>query len=157
MRGATVCVAHGGAAGQVRRAAARRLALGEWARTFGEPAADADPHEVILTEIRWTAGHVAWLREKVAETAPDALTASVWLPVYDRERDRLVRQADIAVRAGIELRYVELAERIGEVIGDLITRVLDECGLTVEQQQRAAEALPRHLQLVAGELSGGGR
>ena len=155
VHGATVCHKHGGSAPQVKRAAERRVALGEWARTFGEPAPEADPHDTILHEIRWTAGHVAWLRDKVATTTEDALAASVWLPIYERERDRLVKQADIAIRAGVELRQVELAERIGVILGDLIARVLDDCDLTPEQQQAAAAALPRHLQLVAGELNGG--
>jgi hypothetical protein len=33
VRGATVCVAHGGAAPQVRRAARRRLAVADWERS----------------------------------------------------------------------------------------------------------------------------
>jgi hypothetical protein len=155
VRGATVCVAHGGAAPQVKRAAGRRLAIAEFGRAFGEIAPEADPHDVILTEIRWSAGHVAWLREKVAGTAEDALAASAWLPLYERERDRLVRQADIAIRAGVETRMVELAERTGALIGDLIGRVLGELDLTPEQQATAAAALPRHLRLLAGQLNGG--
>jgi len=35
VRGAVVCVAHGGAAPQVRRAARRRLAIADWERSAG--------------------------------------------------------------------------------------------------------------------------
>ena len=52
IHGATVCAAHGGAAGHVRKAAARRVAEAEFARKFGNaPDASADPAGVLLREI----------------------------------------------------------------------------------------------------------
>jgi hypothetical protein len=43
-------------------------------RTLGLPV-DVDPGKALLDEIHWTAGHVAWLREKVQELEAEEL---VW-------------------------------------------------------------------------------
>lgn len=178
MKGAARCRMHGGAAPQARAAAGRRLATAEWARSFGEPTADADPTAVVLDEIRWSAGHVAWLRARVQETEPDALVwgtvseidrrggqwpgvditqaakASQWLVLYGSERDRLVRMCEVAHRMGISERQIELAERLGQLVADLLRDVLDDLQLTDDQQQTAALAVPRHLRALAGELNG---
>lgn len=71
--GATRCGRHGGKAPQVQAAAARRVAeadakeqMVKAVRTLGLPI-DIDPGKALLDEIHWTAGHVAWLRDKVQE------------------------------------------------------------------------------------------
>jgi hypothetical protein len=64
-----VCRAHGGGAPQVKAARARRDVEREAARqvaTLGLPI-DVSPTEALLQEVQWTAGHVHWLRQKVAE------------------------------------------------------------------------------------------
>lgn len=76
-KGATVCRYHGGRAPQVQAAAARRLEeqrAEEAVRTLGLPL-DISPTEALLEEVRWTAGHVQWLRAKVQELEDGAL---VW-------------------------------------------------------------------------------
>lgn len=42
--------------------------------TYGLPR-DIDPSEALLDEVRWTAGHVSWLRDRIQELEQDAL---VW-------------------------------------------------------------------------------
>lgn len=69
LKGQTVCRFHGGAAPQNREAAARRLeaqAAQRAVATLGLPV-DITPTEALLQEVQWTAGHVEWLRRKVAE------------------------------------------------------------------------------------------
>jgi hypothetical protein len=163
----------------VKAAAGRRLATEEWARSFGEPPPDADPTETVLNEIRWCAGHVTWLRERVQETEPDALVwgvesevtrgsgefpgtdvtesakASMWLQLYGVERDRLVRMCKVAHDMGIAERHVELAERLGALMADLIRGVLGDLDLTDLQREAAGEVVPRHLRVIAGALTGG--
>lgn len=71
--GAPTCRFHGSANARSRQAAARRLAEAEAARqvaTLGLPI-DITPTDALLEEVRWTAGHVAWLRGKVAELDPE--------------------------------------------------------------------------------------
>lgn len=71
--GAKRCWRHGGKAPQVQAAAERRVAeaaaretMARAVRTLGLPI-DIDPGKALLDEIHWTAGHVAWLRDKVQE------------------------------------------------------------------------------------------
>lgn len=69
VKGATVCASHGGRAPQVKAAAARRVeeqAAQAAVVTLGLPV-DISPTEALLEEVRWTAGHVQWLRGKVQE------------------------------------------------------------------------------------------
>lgn len=177
MHGAAVCVAHGGAAPQVKRAAGRRLAVAEFAKSFGEIAQDADPSAVVLGEIRWCAGHVAWLRSKVQETEPDALIwglestvakgsgefpgvditeaakASMWVVLYGQERDRLVRMCEIAHRMGIEERMVQLAEKAGAAMSEVIRRVLADAELTPPQYQAVTLRLPDRLRELSAQLA----
>ncbi|WP_204039834.1 hypothetical protein [Acrocarpospora phusangensis] len=162
----------------MKRAAVRRLAAAEWGRSFGEPLGDGDPTETVLNEIRWTAGHVAWLRDRVAEVEPEALIwgvstevdrqsgefpglditraakAHAWLELYGQERDRLVRMCKIAHDMGIAQRQIELSERVGDLIAALLRAVLDELGLSPEQWEKANQATIRHLRLIAGSLEG---
>ena len=73
MAGSEVCRVHGGRAPQVKAAAARRLAeqaAQQAVRTLGLPV-DISPTEALLEEVRWTAGHVAWLRSRVQELAEE--------------------------------------------------------------------------------------
>lgn len=178
MRGQNVCRSHGGSSPQARAAAGRRIAAAEWAGSFGAPAEGADPTETVLDEIRWAAGHVGWLRERVQETDPKALVwgvesevdkgsgefpgvdttraakANAWVRLYGEERDRLIRMCKIAHDMGIAERHVELAERVGGLMADLLRGVLADLDLTEEQQELASAAVPRHLRLVARELAG---
>ncbi|MDI3195680.1 hypothetical protein QK290_14965 [Pseudarthrobacter sp. AL07] len=41
--------------------------------TFGVLACDIDAGKALLDEIHWTAGHVAWLRDKVQELQDEEL------------------------------------------------------------------------------------
>lgn len=178
MRGGERCRMHGGAAPQVRAAAGRRLAAAEWSRSFGVQAESGDPAETVLDEIRWAAGHVTWLRERVQETEPGALVwgvesevdkgagefpgidttssakPSVWVRLYGEERDRLLRMCKIAHDMGIAERHVQLAERVGGLMANLLRGVLGELNLSEEQREVASAAVPRHLRLIASELAG---
>jgi hypothetical protein len=174
--GAVACRWHGGASPAAKAAAARRVAMAEaqqMLQTYGRPA-DVDPTDALLEEVRWTAGHVGWLRDRVRELEPDALVwgmteqvdqhatefpgintrraavPNVWLELYRAERKHLVDVCRVAIAAGIEERRVRLAERQGALIVQAIQGILGELGLTAEQQSRVPEVVPRHLRLVAG-------
>lgn len=69
MHGLEVCSMHGGSAKQSRAAATRRneeAAALDAVRTLGLPI-DISPTEALLEEVRWTAGHVQWLRQQVQQ------------------------------------------------------------------------------------------
>lgn len=72
-----VCYRHGGKAPQNLAAAVRRgqeLVAREAVATYGLPV-DVSPTEALLEEVRWTAGHVRWLRDRVQELEQSQL---VW-------------------------------------------------------------------------------
>ena len=179
IRGGRRCVRHGGKAPQVKAAAELRLAtaaaqkqLETAVRTLGLPV-DIDPGKALLDEIHWTAGHVAWLREKVQELQAEDLVwgrekhedgvgpqgivdvttekagPSVWYELYLKERDHLAKVSALALRAGIEERKVKLAESQGALVADVIRRVLDALGLTPEQQLLVPSVVPRELRALA--------
>lgn len=76
-RGAKTCRFHGSAT-ELSKAAAVRRVQEEEARaaaiTFGLPV-DVSPTEALLEEVRWTAGHVQWLRARVRELTQEQM---VW-------------------------------------------------------------------------------
>lgn len=66
-----------------------------------------------------------------------------------KERDRCANFAAKAVAAGLATRQVELAERQGALIAQLLLAVFDELDLTDAQREVAPDVLDRHLRLVA--------
>ena len=177
MKGATVCETHGGRAPQVKAAAARRLAeqaAAEAVAIYGLPV-DVSPTEALLEEVRWTAGHVAWLRARVQEVEERQLTAGVaeqridpeggktviikttahiWVELYQRERRHLVDVCAAALKAGVEERQIRLAERQGDLVAAAIEAILGDLELSPAQQARVSEVVPRHLRAItAGDMA----
>lgn len=141
-----VCQNHGGKtpnalAGRERRKAAARIRA-EAARhvTYGR-LVDVSPTEALLEEVKWTAGHVAYLRAEVQKLEAAALSwgkseeahkhatefsgtdttfkaaPPVLVELYQRERKHLVETCAAAVRAGVEERLVALAQAQGDLLG----------------------------------------
>jgi hypothetical protein len=136
--------------------------------SYGRPV-DTTPTEALLEEVRWTAGHVQWLRERVQELEQGALiwgitremdkplgpettfsaTPAIWLELYARERRHLVEVCRSALQAGVEERRVRLAEQQGSLLAAVIRRILGDLDLSPAQQALVAEVVPRHLRAVA--------
>lgn len=180
MKGQTLCIAHGG---RIRRniVAAERRATEVRARqlveTYGRKI-ETTATDALLEEVQWTAGHVAWLRERVQEIEANAATVedgehplvwgtvrrkqggedwgetqeaapSVWLKLYQAERAHLVKVCSEALRAGVEERRVKIAESQGALVAQVIRAILGDLDLTVEQQARIPDIVPRHLRALA--------
>lgn len=93
--------------------------------------------------------------EGAGEDAPPSMTETTeaaalnaWITLYQKERAHLARMCAEAIRAGIEDRKVKLAERQGQLVADVIGRILTDLGLTREQQALVSEVVPRHLRLL---------
>ena len=182
MRNQNVCRMHGGKSPQALKRAEKRAVLvaaetervrvaARW--TLG-PAVRVDPADALLGEVHATAGHVAWLRDRVRDLDPAALAwgtveasetvggpnegstqvaraePSVWYVLYARERDRLVKVAAEAIKAGIEERRVRLAEQQGALVAEVIRRILGDLDLSDAQQERVPVVVPRHLRSITG-------
>lgn len=176
MIGQLVCDTCGGRAPKAKAKAVERV-MEQRARremeTYGLPL-DVSPGDALLDEVRYTAGHVAWLREKVRELedrdlvwgmteqvdkrasefagvdTTEAAKPNVWVELYMRERKHLVDVAKAAIAAGIEERKVRLAEQQGALVAAVIRGVLADLELTPGQKERVAEVVPRRLRALAG-------
>jgi hypothetical protein len=172
MTGQARCRNHGGASPQAKAAAVRRQE--ERAAVLADEALglprDISPTDALLEEVRWTAGHVQWLRAKVRELQERDLEwgltkettggespgltheakPSVWYALYTAERAHLVKVTVAAITAGIEERRVRIAESQGALVADVIRRILAEPQLSPAQQELVATVVPRQLRALAG-------
>lgn len=172
-----VCGLHGGKT-KISRAGAEKRRIEEKARklveTYGRKVATTAT-EALLDEVQWTAGHVAWLRERVQEIETGELggenalvwgttkrksggedwgeteeaTPNVFLKLYQAERAHLVKVCAEAIKAGIEERRIRLAEEQGSLVAQAIRRILGDLNLTPEQQALVATVVPKHLRAIA--------
>jgi len=163
-KGATRCRFHGGATPQSKRAAEKRLAHAEAekaVRTYGLPR-DIAPEDALLEEVHRTSGHVAWLGQLVGNLEQKGLKQyaageggalwerpSVWVELYQRERTHLTHVCKAAISAGLDERRVQLAERQGEMVAELLRVAIDAARLTPDQQTAAYSAIRGHLTRVA--------
>lgn len=174
VRGATVCVTHGGAAPAVRAAAARRVAeekAGRVARRLAQPIT-TDPAQALLDLVSSAAGEVAYWRARVDELQDrdekrltSGLTkitegkdrggvttlrtvetvAAIEYRMWTAAQDRLAQYATAALRAGVEERRVRIAEDLGAQMVGLIRRVLDRLDLQAWQEELASTVVPEEL------------
>jgi hypothetical protein len=154
---------------------------------YGEQSDVVDPAEVLLDEIRNTAGHIAWLRLQIQKSDPDQFVHSLWLharqsgfiapseldtsewsaagalwvELYMKERQHLAAICRTALAAGIEERRVRLAERLAERVGEAIKNMLYDLGLDPEDDA-VRSIVFRHLSAAQGvedprAIASGGR
>lgn len=172
------CKLHGGSTASHTVAAHREIAE-QAVKTYGLPR-EIDPTEALLEEVHATAGHIAWLRERIQELEAEALiwgkteeidkgsgeftgvdttraaVPHVWLDLYQRERKHLVDVAKACISAGIDERRVKLAEQMGSKLAGVIRAVVDVMNPTAEQRAAADEELLRQLSALAPGLGGAG-
>lgn len=89
MKGQTICGKHGGRAAHNRAAGEARVAeqkAAELVQTYGLKV-ETTPSEALLDEVKWTAGHVAWLRERVQELEQKAAAARDYYDAHGDEAD----------------------------------------------------------------------
>lgn len=163
------CRMHQGkrAADAISEAKAREAVI-----TYGLPR-DISPADALLEEVRCTAGHVAWLRERVAERQQDELIwgktekveirasefegtntteaakTHMWLVLYMQERKHLVDVCKAAISCGIEERRVKLAEQQGQLLNGVIKRILARLDLSAAQSALLPVVVPEELRRAA--------
>ncbi|HEV2174241.1 MAG TPA: hypothetical protein VGR71_11775 [Nitrospira sp.] len=138
---------------------------------YGRPTLDTDPAEVLLTEIRRTAGHIEWLADNLQNSDPEKFVrglwlakrqsgfikeeeidttdlsqaGAMWLELYMTERRHLATICRTALAAGIEERRVRLAERQAERVGEAFRGVLFDLaelyGIEIDPEDEAVRSI----------------
>jgi hypothetical protein len=145
------------------RKAERRLARAEAVaplQLIGRPVENADPGDLLLTEIGHVAGTVAGLRELLAQVDPGDVVAGEtrpYLDLYVDSQRSLMRYAGLGARLGLEQRRTALAEQLAGLVFGLIRTVLSAASLTQDQHTAAMAALPPALAELRAELDPPGR
>lgn len=117
------------------------------------------PWEALLKSVRVAAGRAAWVDAQLSEATRrndgEAGSPEVrgWLKESRLERTLLARMAKAAVDAGVAERMVRQTELEGEIVAEVIGRVLDKLGLPAEQRVLAFDEA--HRQLLALEAPSG--
>ena len=162
MRGQTRCDMHGGKNPNNLAAAQRRMATAELEELISTqaPPIPVEPHTAILAMIHACAGRVAFWQRMVDTLDPEQMvwgTTRVKTGGHDtgrteearhhiayaslvEESDRLVKYADVALRAGVEAERVRIAREDGQRIALVLTGFLERVGLARDEAARAAMA-----------------
>jgi hypothetical protein len=131
------------------------------AKFFGQPKA-TDPHSALMDEIGRTAGIVGWLEDKLQRLKEDGTpeegvltqwskqlgdSPSVWMVMYQQEREHLVRTCVAAIKAGVAERKVQIAEQQGRLIAAMMFAFMHdpELGLSPDQMIAAPKLIRKHL------------
>lgn len=151
------CRLHGGMTQPQIKCAARAMAA-DLPIVMGL-AEETDPNEAITRALWSYNGALSYCDHRVAlaSTAEEAAldtpgsTMRYWLQMRQWALGELSRVAKIASDMGVSQRQIELSERMGDLLADLIGGVLGELGLSPAQQEIAPLIVRRHLELVAGQ------
>lgn len=139
IRGAEVCWTHGGAAPQVRVAAAARVTLAE-AMALG----DRRPAWEIFAD----ALHSADILMLDARVKLEAGVTVEQLNRFAEALERAQRFAKMFLDAGVDERQTRIAEAQAVMLVGVIRAVLDDLDLTAEQRAKVGEVVPRHMRAV---------
>lgn len=155
MKGGLVCRSHGGAAGQVKAAAARNITEQEIRRVWAET--DHPPVDDPLTELSKLAGEVlGWkelLRVKIGEltalgyqgVTSEQIKAEVQL--YQAAVTQLSSVLTSIARLNIDSRLATISERQGELVIAALEAGLEAAGVAHSGRLLAKQAVARHLEL----------
>lgn len=154
--GAGPCKLHGGAT-SAHTVAAQRVLAERAVRTFGLPISDKPASLALLDEFAWILGHVAWLRDRVQESDPEALvwgkqsedhktasefpgidvkylaSPSVWLELYHRYHRLLLDYGKTIETLNLDKRKLDMAQEMGAQFGQRIQVFIASLHLSADQ------------------------
>lgn len=170
VKGALVCIAHGGGAPQVKAKARVRAELMAW----GLDAPTVDPGQTLLRLVSQSAARAeAYALELFGLLDTDetgqlkaALVGDIWITGDDgkghkageyvralalleaQERDRCANFCRIAIAAGLAERQVRIAEQQGQLLAGILREIIGdaELALTTDQRTVLPAVIRRHVQ-----------
>lgn len=163
------CAHHMGSTPAGRKAAGYEM--GEELMAFYGSPIETSPIEALLDEVSRTAGHVAWLGQRIAQfdvplteevddntgkvkvIRPAGMPPEVegWIRIYQSERTQLIKASKMALDAGVNERLVQIAEHQGAKLADAVETILLRLNLSAAQQALVPQVVPNVLrQLMAG-------
>jgi hypothetical protein len=94
---------------------------------------------------------VQGIQAKLVEVDPDIEPKRfiMWQTVYGDWTNQAAKYAKMALDAGVAERQVRIAEAQGEAFAGAIKAILEELGLSTEQQKLAPAAVRKHLTLLS--------
>jgi hypothetical protein len=178
--GIGACRRHGGNT-SIHVHAAQRHQAEQLVATYGLPR--TIPAAVALQEEQArTVGAVDWLTDVIRAQDPEALAwglameerqeggeslgttrrfearPSVWVQIFQTEREHLRRVARDIQSLGLEERQVRLAEqestRLSVLLGGAVREILDELGLSADQRDLVPRVVAKHLRVARDALAG---
>lgn len=127
----------------------------QYVAQFGE-AHEVDPATALLGVLHLSAGHLNWIRTELASLADkDSLKGEALMRLWDEERDRIARISKMALDVGVAAKQVELAQRYGEALANLLQAIFHDPMLALTAKQRALlpDVLRTHLAAAPTESS----
>ena len=131
------------------------LLLKEEEIMFGEKL-EIQPEDAIMQELWRSNGAVEWYRQKIENLAAGGngdealiqftklgMSPSVWVEMYNGERDRLANTAKVAASMGVAERQIKIVEEQGRMLATVIQALMSHPGLalTPMQQINAKDAI----------------
>jgi hypothetical protein len=158
VRGATVCVAHGGRAPQVKAAAKRRLAVKAALRSvdlFGQPDT-TDALSVLQREIGNMSGFTQQLERFLTQvSASDALVGEgrQVLDLYRQSQAQLVRTTRDALALGLEARAQQMVVTVSNFLADVLRTMTQAASLSNEQRLELQAVIAREMRALGSTLT----
>jgi hypothetical protein len=157
------CKLHGGSTrnGNVRAAKLREADhVRDVGVVMGLPV-EVDPLEALMQCLYIAAGEVEYCGARLARLSTEeelalgvpSSEARFWIAARSESVDRLARLAKMAIDAGVSERQIASAERLGQLIGELVRGVLGDLDLSEDQQAAAPGLVRRHLKLTSPDRS----
>ncbi len=149
--GVGACKYHGGATPSHKTHAAKVEAQREMA-TYGDQL-EIKPLQALKAVLGLTAGHVAWLKARIAVLdSLESPEGQSLMRLYGEERDRLTRVGKACLDSGMKQIELEASEQQTSMMGELLEAVLCELDLTPEQRKQVGPAIRKTLPAVTGSV-----
>jgi hypothetical protein len=115
--------------------------------TLGEPI-ETDAKSALLSELYASTGHVAWLKQQLADLSKDELATpygQAVVQLYNSERSRKSHVAELCIKGGLDEAAIHVLESQLTLLGTALAKACDTAGLSEPMRRRLGAALREEL------------